>query len=183
MTAARELLDCLAEIGATVKPEGHDRLILRAGAQPIPGKLVQQLREAKVEILALVARPPETKDREKMADTAEARHCGDRFAARIVHWFAGDRGWDEAEMVAFGELILDWYRRHAARLDSHRCAGCGEQLPDGTGIIIDRDGARVHFDAVRRDSCIIAFGSQWRKEAVAGLRALGIDAPPGFTLL
>jgi hypothetical protein len=57
MTAARKLLDWLAEIGATVEPAGDDRLIVRAGAKPIPGELVQQLGEAKAEILAAITPP------------------------------------------------------------------------------------------------------------------------------
>jgi hypothetical protein len=45
------------------------------------------------------------------------------------------------------------------------------------------DGARVHLDAVRGVNCVIAYGQKWRGAAVTALRALGLDAPRGFTLL
>ncbi len=163
MSVARELLDCLAEIGATVRPAGDNRLIVRAGPKPVPAELVRRLREAKVEILALVAPLPETKDRAKVADPAEARHWRDRFAARIVHWCHDDRGWEEAERLAFGELILAWHRFH----------GAGPEP----------DGARLHLDAVRGVDCIIAYGTSWRGTAVAGLQALGLHPPAGFEML
>jgi len=55
MNAARELLDDLAVIGATVEPAG-DRLILRAGPTAIPAKLVNRVREAKADLIATLAR-------------------------------------------------------------------------------------------------------------------------------
>ncbi len=56
MTApAQELLDRFAEIGASVRPGGEDRLVVRAGARPVPAALVRQLREAKAQILAALA--------------------------------------------------------------------------------------------------------------------------------
>ncbi len=56
MTAtAPELLDRFAEIGASVRPGGEDRLVVRAGARPVPAALVRQLREAKAQILAALA--------------------------------------------------------------------------------------------------------------------------------
>ena len=56
MNAARELLDDLALIGATVEPAG-DRLILRAGPMAIPARLVNRVREAKAELIATLAGP------------------------------------------------------------------------------------------------------------------------------
>jgi hypothetical protein len=55
MNAARELLDDLAVIGATVEPAG-DRLILRAGPTAIPARLVNRVREAKADLIATLAR-------------------------------------------------------------------------------------------------------------------------------
>ncbi len=56
MTAtAQELLDRFAEIGASVRPGGEDRLVVRAGARPVPAALVRQLREAKAQIMAALA--------------------------------------------------------------------------------------------------------------------------------
>jgi hypothetical protein len=183
MTSARELLDCLAEIGATVRPAGDNRLIVRAGPKPVPAELVRRLRDAKFEILALVASPPESKDREKVTDLAAARHWRDRFAARIDHWsLDGLRPWREAELLAFADMILDWHRLHGARPDPGRCAGCGDEIPSDLGLRVDRNGGRVHFDGVRRDDCIIAYGQRWRGAAGAALQAFGIDPPEGFEL-
>jgi hypothetical protein len=50
MSATSKLLDDLALIGATVRPEG-DRLILRAGSTTIPADLVARVKQAKEEIL------------------------------------------------------------------------------------------------------------------------------------
>ena len=182
MTAARELLDCLAEIGATIRPASANRLIVRAGPKPVPAELVRRLRDAKFEILALVALPPEPRDPEKVADLAEGRRWRDRFAARIVHWFHDDRGWEEAKRLAFGELILAWHRSHGARPLPGRCAGCGDDMPAEAGLVLS-DGARLHLDSVRGVDCLIAYGQKWRGTAVGALQALGLDPPAGFKLL
>jgi hypothetical protein len=50
MSSVSELLDRLAEIGATIRPAG-DHLILRAGSKPVPAALVKRLHRAKAEVL------------------------------------------------------------------------------------------------------------------------------------
>ena len=57
MNVARDLLDDLAMIGATIEPAG-DRLILRAGPTAIPAGLVGRIREAKAELLVTLATRP-----------------------------------------------------------------------------------------------------------------------------
>jgi hypothetical protein len=57
MSAAGDLLNCLAEIGASVEP-AFDNLIVRAGAKPVPGELVRRLREAKAEVIASMQSMP-----------------------------------------------------------------------------------------------------------------------------
>jgi hypothetical protein len=54
-------------------------------------------------------------------------------------------------------------------------------MPSKGGLALN-DGARVHFDAVRRVDCIIAYGQKWRGAAAAALRELGFDPPQGFEL-
>ena len=54
MTAALDLLDRLAEIGAGAKLDGG-WLTLRTGSQPIPGELLQEHRQAKAEMVAALA--------------------------------------------------------------------------------------------------------------------------------
>jgi hypothetical protein len=168
MTTAHEVLDRLAEIGATVRPAG-DNLIVRAGAKPVPAELVRRVRHAKADILAALA----------PAAVAAAVRWRDRFAARTVHWFHNDRRWADAECLAYGEVTLDWHRRHGARPDPRLCAGCGDDLPGETGLVLC-DGARVHLDGVRGVNCVIAYGKKWRGAAVAGLTALGLDPPSEF---
>jgi hypothetical protein len=51
VSAARHLLDELADLGATLEPAG-ERLILRAGRAAIPAALVRRVREAKSDLLA-----------------------------------------------------------------------------------------------------------------------------------
>ena len=54
MSAVDELLVRFTEIGAIIRPAG-DRLILRAGATPVPAELVNRLRQAKSQVLATLS--------------------------------------------------------------------------------------------------------------------------------
>ena len=103
-----------------------------------------------------------------------------RFIYRLQ---AADRTRADAESLAFGDCLMEWHRRCAQQPDIDRCAGCGEVLPNGVGLIIDRGGVRVHFDVVRGFDCLIAYGLRWRSAAVAGLHDLGIDPPTGFEVM
>jgi hypothetical protein len=183
MTTAREVLDRLAEIGATVRPAGDHRLIVRAGANPVPAELVRSLREVKAEVLASLAPTGHSPnlDRGGSEPAWWHRHLIIRTIEREL---GGYRSHRDAELLAFGDMALAWHRRHGIRPDPRRCAGCGDELPDFAGLVVDRDGARVHFDAARRDDCIIAFVQKWRSAAVAALKELlGLDPPVGFELL
>jgi hypothetical protein len=81
---AQELLDRFAEIGASVRPGGEDRLVVRAGARPVPAALVRQLREAKPQVLAALAsgREPQAGD---AGDSHPAR-WQQHFINRPIHW-------------------------------------------------------------------------------------------------
>jgi hypothetical protein len=94
----------------------------------------------------------------------------------------GRRPREEAERLAFADVILKWHHRHGMRPDSRRCAGCDDELNGEAGLVLC-DGARVHLDGARGVNCAIAYGLKWRGAAVAALRALGLDPPRGFTLL
>ena len=167
MTIATNLLSRLAEVGAKIEASGG-RLVVRAGSKPVPGELVRRLRLAKTEVLAALA----------------PKWWRDRYAARVVHWLLhGQRPWQHAECLAFAELILTWHLQHGTPPDPRCCAGCGDDLPDHSGLVIDREGSRVHLDGVRGSNCIIAYGARWRGAAVAGLHELGIEPPDGFELL
>jgi hypothetical protein len=156
------------EAGLTITAEGGT-LIVRGPKCAAP--VVRQLADVKADVLAALAR----------SEQSDIARWYDRFAARIAHRsLNGQRSWREAERLAFGDMILEWHRRHGARPDPRSCAACGHELPDGSGIVLDHGGLRVHFDAVRRDDCIIAYGQKWRGAAIAALQKLGINPPEGF---
>ena len=85
MSAARELLDGLSAIGATIEPAG-DRLILRAGTIAIPATLVSRIREAKADLLAAI-----DAGRTELWGDAE-----DERAAIAEHDGGAPRAWAEA---------------------------------------------------------------------------------------
>jgi hypothetical protein len=111
MNAARALLDELATIGATVEPVGN-RLVLRAGSAAIPATLVNRVRRAKTDLLAVLA-------------------AGEGREAREGH-VGETRPTSEA-------CIVDWLNEHPEPSAPGRCAWCSRPesiaamvLPFGT---------------------------------------------------
>ena len=100
MSAARELLDDLALIGATLEPAG-DRLILRAGPMAIPARLVNRVREAKADLIATLARH-EASEQDPSGESQRQFKCRTLEACAI-----------------------EWLNRHPAPSQSGRCAWCG----------------------------------------------------------
>jgi hypothetical protein len=178
MSAASDLLDQFAEIGAKVEAAGN-RLVVRAGSKPVSGELVRRLREARTEVLAALA--PAGSKASYGSYPSEAPCWRRRFVIRTIEReLGGYRSHPDAELLAFGDMTVEWHRRHGVRPDPRRCAGCDDELPDFAGIVVDRDNVRVHFDAVRRDECIIAYGQRWRGAAARALIAMGLPVPPGL---
>jgi TubC N-terminal docking domain len=185
VTAAEELLDRLAELGASVSPDG-DRLLVRAGASGIPPALIARLRATKPDVIAALssetrARQPDPADR---PDTPNCRFTADgvswrhRFAVRTVHWeLGGYRSLLDAQRLAFAELLDEFREDHGRRWPVWRCAGCDEPI-GGLSALTLADGNRVHFDEA--NECLIGFGRRWHNEVIAGLRALGLEPPTGF---
>ena len=175
------LLHRAHDAGLRLKPVG-DQLLVEGPRRAEP--LVRLLAEYKAEVMAALT---ESDDRAGAASrecpgAAEAGYWRDFFDERAAHReFDGGHSRPEAERLAFGEMTLEWHRRHGARPDPLRCAGCGDELPSETGLTLC-DGARVHFDGIRGTDCIISYGKKWRGAAVAALRALGFDPPQGFEL-
>jgi hypothetical protein len=67
-------------------------------------------------------------------------------------------------------------RRSIACSPSARAGAARRPKPIGGLAALDlADGSRVHFETL---DCLLAFGTRWRGEATAGLRALGLDPPP-----
>ena len=124
MNAARDLLDDLAMIGATVEPAG-DRLILRAGPIAIPAALVNRLRKAKPDLIATLAGNSAGEDPEHAA-RPQFRHR--TLEARIV----------------------EWLNEHLAPSAPGRCAWCARpESPERRGAPV-RDRARDAYMATRR---------------------------------
>jgi hypothetical protein len=114
MSQARQLLDDLAVIGATVEPAGT-QLILRAGPTAIPATLVRRVREAKSDLIAMLSgRPCEIAEQERRFHRAvQERHS---IEAQIIRWLdqyptpsaAGECAWchkqdnPAAAVVPFG---------------------------------------------------------------------------------
>ena len=78
--------------------------------------------------------------------------------------------------MAWGEAEVEWHRRHGAKPDPARCAGCGERLPSGAGMQM-LDGAVVHVGDPEVVECPAVYGAQWRGAASVGLMALGLTRP------
>jgi hypothetical protein len=176
------LLRRAREAGLAVEAEGG-KLVIRGPKRA--EHVAQLLIEHKPEVLAALAPVEhwaEPVEQNGAADGAEATLWRDRFSARLVHWFRGDRRWGEAEQFAYGELILEWHKRHGARPDPRRCAGCGDKLDAKEGLLLC-DNATVHFDGNHGAACLTFYGQNWRCAAVAGLQVLGLYPPEGFTLL
>jgi hypothetical protein len=158
MTAARELLDRLAEIGATVS-RVDDRLILRAGSQPVPAALVKRAYQARNE-LAVAISPLK----------AEAQFWQRRFVVLTTEWRAGNRDRDGAKRIAWENLANEWHEKHGRRCPACQCAGCGKLLSGRDSIKLS-DGNSVHVEPI---DCMIDFGRRWRDEAKTALVSLGV---------
>ena len=103
------------------------------------------------------------------------------FELRIAYrQKSGERTRADAEILAFGDCLVQWHHRHGEQQQAERCSGCGEPLIDGNVLDLGQ-GARAHLDP--RLSCLTRYGQAWRGAAVAGLHSLGLDPPVGFELL
>jgi hypothetical protein len=157
MSVARDLLDRLAEIGAKVETTDSHRLIVRAGPQPVPGELMQLLRDAKGEVLATLA-PPWWRSQFVIRTIARER--------------GGARSRAEAERLTWGELQCRWHRLHREPVPEWQCAGCGEPIGGRTALPLG-DGGRVHLDTAGL-GCLLAYGRRWRGAATRALDAMGL---------
>lgn len=160
MSSAEEVLDRLVAVGAKVEA-ADGRLVVRAGARPVPGELVRRLREAKAEVLAILS-------------PAWWRH---QFVIRTIdRELGGARSHDVAAQLAWGELECRWHRLYGERALEWQCAGCGEPM-GGLASLDLLDGNRVHLDHRHGLDCVIAFGERWRGAATRALAAMGLKAP------
>jgi hypothetical protein len=123
--------------------------------------------------LALGASTSERADQESATDNTEARRWRDRLATRIVDWFHGDRGWEEARRLAWGDVENEWHELHGRCWLSWQCAGCNAPIGGSQALNLP-DGNRVHFEPI---DCLIRFGKRWRGDASEALVAFGLEPP------
>src|SRR5271156_5595434 len=84
----------------------------------------------------------------------EASYWQQGFTARSFEWFNGERDWNSARRIAWGDLENEWHNLHGPRWPAWQCAGC--EKPIGRLDAIDLpDGNRVHFEPI---DCLISFG-------------------------
>ena len=153
------LLQRAQEVGLRIELMG-DTLLVRGPKRA--EAVVKLLAEHKAEVLAALS--PSFDD---------AGWWRERFAARAVQWFVGDRDWDAAKRLAWGDLENEWHQLHGRRWLSWQCAGCNGPLRRSQVLDLP-DGNRVHFEPI---DCLIRFGKRWRGDASEALLALGLEPP------
>jgi hypothetical protein len=155
MNVARDLLDDLAIIGATVEPAGN-RLILRAGSTAIPATLVRRVREAKADLIAILA---PRKDRGVIREKQE--HVGKSADEQLKH-------------RTLEGCIVEWLNQHPAPSMPERCARCGN--PESPSAVVLPFGAEPRTHAWLHAECWPAWHQARRVDAIAALDAMGIVA-------
>jgi hypothetical protein len=156
---ALALLHRAQEAGLHIEPKG-DRLLVRGPKRA--EAVVKLLAEHKAKVLAALS--------PSFVDSSCWR---ERFAAKAVQWFVGDRDWDAAKRLAWGDLENEWHHQHGKRCPSWQCAGCDAPLGGSQALNLP-DGNRVHFEPI---DCLIRFGKRWRGDASEALGALGLEPP------
>jgi hypothetical protein len=155
------LLQRAQEVGLRVEPIGG-KLLVRGPKRA--EAVVTLLVEHKAEVLAALS-----------PSFVDASWWREWFAAKAVQWFVGDRDWDAAQRLAWGDLENEWHHQHGKRCPSWQCAGCDAPIGGSYALHLP-DGNRVHFALF---DCLIRFGKSWRGDARKALIAFGLG-PPGL---
>jgi hypothetical protein len=155
LNVARDLLDDLAIIGATVEPAGN-RLILRAGSTAIPATLVSRVREAKADLIAMLA---PRKNRGVIREKQE--HVGKSADQQFKH-------------RTLEACIVEWLNQHPAPSMPERCARCGK--PKSPSPVVLPFGTEPGTHTWLHAECWPAWHQVRRADAIAALRAKGIRA-------
>jgi hypothetical protein len=150
MSAARDLLDDLAVIGATIRPAG-DRLILRAGLTAIPAALVNRVSEAKAALLAALA------------------PCADRTDLSLDREEQRDGPSHQVRGRTCEGCVVEWLNRHPAPSASGRCFWCGKFESRSAVVLPFRTEPETH--TWLHAECWRAWHRARRANAVAALRA------------
>ena len=139
-------------VGNTLKIIGPKR------AEP----LVRLLAAHKAKVLAALS-----------LNTNEPQWWRNRYTARAFEWSLGDRTWEAARRLAWGDLQNEWHTLYGLRWPQWQCSGCDAPM-HGRAARGLPDGNRVHFKPI---DCLNAFGKRWRGDADAALIALGLEPP------
>ncbi len=176
MSAAGDVLAAIRARGGDVRVIAPDRLKVLAPAALLPD-FVEQVRAVKPQLLATLA--VSALNKSQLTDEAEAKLPPDkswwcnRYIARSFEWFLGDRGWEAAKHLAWGDLQNEWHNRYGKRWPRWQCAGCDAPIGDRDTLDF-HDGNRVHFEPL---DCLISFGKRWRGAADTALIAIGLVPP------
>jgi hypothetical protein len=201
---AHRLIEDATAAGLSIVVENGD-LVVEADCDP-PSELIEELRRYKPELLAALSRaavpvrrrdiaeergavttapdPPAitpATEAEEGAATADQTWWRDQYEERAaIRQYDGGYPRAEAELLAWREMETRWHATHGERVPRDVCAGCRRAIGDAEALDLI-DGCRVHI--ADGHNCLIRHGERWHNEATAGLRALGLDPPPGFELL
>ena len=157
MSAARDLLDDLAVIGATIEPAG-DRLVLRAGPTAIPARLVSRIREAKADLIATLA------------------FHKDRVGVNEEQDFVGDSSRHQVDDRTCEAYIVEWLNQNPAPSAPGRCVWCGK--PESPSVVVLPFGTEPGTHAWLHAECWPAWHQARRAGAVAALQATGLLDQP-----
>jgi hypothetical protein len=176
MTAvAMDVLASIRRHGGDVKVIAPDCLKVRAPMDLLPD-FVRQVRAVKPELIAAlsaIASSSELADPAKAVPATDVHRWQRRFTAKTFQWLAGNRDWEGAKRLAWGDLQNEWHVKHGRRWPTWQCAGC--DAPIGRLRALDLpDGNRVHFEPI---DCLVMFGKRWRGAAIAALIELGLEPP------
>ena len=152
MSAARDLLADLDQIGARLEPAG-DRLILRAGPTTIPAALVRRVREAKADLLATLAVCTD----HSVLRSDENREQGENSPCH------------QAKDRTSESVVVEWLNQHPAPSAPGRCAWCGR--PESPSAMVLPFGNEPGTHAWLHAECWPAWHEARRAGAVAALRA------------
>ena len=95
------LLHRAQEAGLRIEPMG-DKLLVRGPKRA--EAVVKLLAEHKAEVLAALS-----------PSFVDASWWRERFTTKAVQWFIGDRDWDAAKRLAWGDLENEWHHQHGKR--------------------------------------------------------------------
>jgi len=180
MNNARKLINEVESAGGVIQV--YDGRLSLSAPNPLPDKLVQELKNHKPEVIEFLATsivadsrtlPPLVPNASASpfgspTDPAEWPEWVEERAAIIQ--FDGYRSPQEAYLSAYNEALEAWCSQHWEPPSSDSCAACGAPNPgfecgDGAAVCRRSDYA-----------CLIEYGTKRKQEAVKWLRRAGIEA-------